>query len=192
LSAAAHRRLFPIRSLSTRIGKRFSVLRHRLHKNHRAKIVVFYRGGKKNEAYAYKTIGFLDGEYRHGPVKGKEKDLIDLGLLKKAQQKELQRLSGKDYDLFVNSFQLTSEEEDLDGMGIKGTSGFVRGLPTEMNAIVLYRPDGKIWAAVIDSEDDTVKYFTNDPAYAGKLLKTIDKWRERFADKKVLFMSKTK
>jgi hypothetical protein len=119
-------------------------------------------------------------------------DLVDLGVLKKAQQKELQRLSGKDYDLFVNSLQLTSEEEDLDGMGLKGTSGFVRGLPTEMSAIVLYRPDGKMWAAVIDAEDDTVKYFTNDPAYAGKLLKTIDKWRERFADKKVLFMSKTK
>ena len=135
---------------------------------------------------------FYNGEYRHGPVKRKEMDLVDLGVLKKAQQKELQRLSGKDYHLFVNSFQLTSEEEDLDGMGIKGTSGAVRGLFTYMEAIVLYRPDGKIWAAAIDSEDDTVKYFTNDPAYAGKLPKTIDKWRERFADKKVLFMSKTK
>jgi hypothetical protein len=133
---------------------------------------------------------FYNGEYRHGPVK--QMDLVDLGVLKKAQQKKLQRLSGKDYHLFVDSFQLTSEEEDLDGMGLKGTSGFVRGLPTEMNAIVLYRPDGKMWAAVIDAEDDTVKYFTNDPAYAGKLLKTIDKWRERFADKKVLFMSNTK
>jgi hypothetical protein len=133
---------------------------------------------------------FYNGEYRHGPVK--EMDLVELGVLKKAQQKELQRLSGKDYDLFVNSFQLTSEEEDLDGIGIKGTSGAVRGLFTYMEAIVLYRPDGKMWAAVIDTHDDTVKYFTNDPAYAGKLLKTIDKWRERFADKKVLFMSKTK
>jgi hypothetical protein len=92
----------------------------------------------------------------------------------------------------VNSFHLTSEVEDLDGMGIKGTSGHVRGLFNSMEAIVLYRPDGKMWAAVIDTEDQTVKYFTNDPAYAGKLLKTIDKWREGFADKKVLFMSKTK
>src|SRR2546425_9638986 len=45
--------------------------------------------------------------------------------------------------LFVNSLQLLSEVEDLDGMGIKGTSGAVRGLFTEMEAIVLYRPDGK-------------------------------------------------
>ena len=133
---------------------------------------------------------FYNGEYRHGPVK--EMDLVELGVLKKAQQKELQRLSGKDYHLFVNSFQLLSEVEDLDGMGIKGTSGAVRGLFTYMEAIVLYRPDGKMWAAAIDTEDETVKYFTNDPAYAGKLLKTIDEWRERFADKKVLFMSKTK
>jgi hypothetical protein len=135
---------------------------------------------------------FADGEYRHGGVKWKEKDLVELGVLKKAQQKELQRLSGKDFDLFVNSFHLIEEEEDLDGMGIKGTSGYIRGLNTYSNAIVLYRPDGKMWAAVIDTKDDTVKYFTNDPAYAGKLLKTIDKWRESFADKKVLFMSKTK
>jgi hypothetical protein len=133
---------------------------------------------------------FYNGEYRHGPVK--QMDLVDLGVLKKAQQKELQRLSGKDYHLFVDSLQLLSEVEDLDGIGIKGTSGAVRGLFTEMEAIVLYRPDGKMWAAVIDAEDQTVKYFTSDPAYAGKLPKTIDKWRERFADKKVLFMSKTK
>jgi hypothetical protein len=36
---------------------------------------------------------FYDGEYRHGPVK--QMDLVELGVLKKAQQKELQRLSGK-------------------------------------------------------------------------------------------------
>jgi hypothetical protein len=91
----------------------------------------------------------------------------------------------------VNSLQLTSEE-DLDGMGLKGTSGFVRGLPTEMNAIVLYRPDGKMWAAVIDAEDDTVKYFTNDPAYAGKLLKTIDKWREKIRRQESLIHEQNK
>ena len=47
----------------------------------------------------------------------------------------------------------------------------------------------QIWAAVIDSDLDAVKYFTNVSLYVKKLPRTIDNWRERFREKRVLFMN---
>jgi hypothetical protein len=49
----------------------------------------------------------------------------------------------------------------------------------------MHCPNGMLYAAVIDG--DTVKYFSNDPLYSKKIPMTIDKWREAFKDKKVIF-----
>ncbi len=116
--------------------------------------------------------------------------LRDQGILDEAQEKELRRLAGDDFTLFESSFHLVFEDEDQDGLGARVRSGGVRGLFTEMEAIIMTAAGGKIWAAVIDSGDDTVKYFTNDPAWVRRLPKTIDVWRQRFAHKKVVFPDK--
>jgi len=49
-------------------------------------------------------------------------------------------------------------------------------------------PRGELWAAVIDG--DTVRYFTSVAADRGRLPQTIDSWRQRFADKKVIYPSR--
>lgn len=132
-------------------------------------------------------VNFFNGEYRQ--TENEPSGLVKLGVLQDAtQEKKFRELTGANYELFVNSFQLISEVKDLDHIGVKGTSGGVRGLFTEMEAIILHAPDGRMYAAAIDSADSTVKYFTNDPAYAKKLPKTIEDWRSRFADKKVVFV----
>ena len=49
----------------------------------------------------------------------------------------------------------------------------------------------QIWAATIHydelHDDFQIKYFTNDPNMEEKLPQTIEKWRENFADYKVIF-----
>jgi hypothetical protein len=132
------------------------------------------------------------GEFRKENVKVIIPTLTELGVLdRKVTETAFSALVGKDYDLFLSSFQITYEEDDLDGLGAKVVRGVVRGLDAfESNeAIVMSRADGAILAAVVDEREDVVKYFSNDSKFRDKLPATIDKWRARFADTKVIFAS---
>jgi hypothetical protein len=100
----------------------------------------------------------------------------------------LRKLTGAAYTLFVNSTQLTQEEEDLDGLHARVISSGVRGLFTEMENIIMIDSSKNIWAAVIS--DDTVLYFTNNSDYREKLPKTIDEWRSNFKDYPVIYKNK--
>lgn len=94
---------------------------------------------------------------------------------------------GRDYQWFVDSMGMVTQEEDLDGFGAKVYQGTVRGLSTIVEAIIMFNGAGKMWAAVIDGE--VVKYYTTDPDFKNKLPRTIEKWRGLFKEKKVLNMS---
>ena len=87
--------------------------------------------------------------------------------------------------VFEDNFQLVYEEEDMDHINAKVLTGNVRGLFASMGGIIMYCPNGMFYAAVVDG--DAVKYFSNDPLYSKKIPMTIDKWREAFKDKKVIF-----
>lgn len=128
----------------------------------------------------------------------KEEDLEDLGLLDKSADSLLRQLTGSDYDLFVKSTQLSSENEDLDKFGAKVLASGVRGLFTTMENMIIYTPKGDMWAAVINLEPDSVfkdkmngkvYYYTNRADYAQKLPRTIDQWRSRFSDYEVKYKS---
>jgi hypothetical protein len=140
--------------------------------------------------FAGMGVTFADGEYRRGQS-AHQLTLVDSGALRDAaEERALARLTGADYALFLASFQMGSEGKDLDGFGAKVESGGVRGLFTTTEGIVMSAPGGKMWAAVIDPDGDEVKYYTTEPAWARKLPKTIEEWRSRFADKKVVFASR--
>ena len=130
----------------------------------------------------------FDGEYANGKIEAIAPTLSALGILAgHITEEAFSALVGNYYHLFLSSFQLRSDEDDLDGLGAKVVSGGVRGLYILTEAIVMSRSDGTILAAVID--DDVVRYFSNDARFKQKLPATIDKWRQRFAKKKVSFAS---
>ncbi len=81
---------------------------------------------------------------------------------------------------------MISEEDDLDHFNAKVSAGGVAGLFTIMEGIIMQRPNGMIYAAVIDG--DSVRYFSNDPQYIKKLPKTIETWMDRFKEKKVVYV----
>jgi hypothetical protein len=102
------------------------------------------------------------------------------------EEKALADLTGKYYEMFQNTMQMQGDVADLDGLGTKVTSYGVRGLFTAQESIVMHGPGGKVWAAVIDG--DVVRYFSNHPDWRGRLPRTIEDWRSRFADKRVIYM----
>jgi uncharacterized protein YecT (DUF1311 family) len=139
------------------------------------------QGNEGCQYYAGNGVHF-DGEYARAGARPVARPAPP-----SAEQKALAALAGKHYQLFLDTMQLEGEEQDLDGWGAKVRSYGVRGLFTAQESIIMYGARGRIWAAVIDG--DEVRYFTNDQAQARRLPRTIEQWRERFADKQVIFMN---
>ncbi|MHA6532038.1 hypothetical protein [Paenibacillus sp. BAC0078] len=128
------------------------------------------------------------GEYYKGPAKTIKSTLKDLGVFKSAaEDNAFRKIVANDYGLFTSCMQLLSAEEDLDGYNAEVTSGGIRGLFTLREAIIMHDSKGNYWAAVIN--DDEVLFYTNVPKTT-KLPKTIDAWRQRFSEYKVVFKSK--
>jgi hypothetical protein len=128
----------------------------------------------------YKNSKLLTGKIE------KVEDLVTLGIFSTRQEDDAFRiLVGKDYDLFVSTTQLVSEDEDLDSLHAVVRSAGVRGLYTFMENIIMTDSSGNIWAAVID--DQKVLYFTNNELYKNKLPKTIDNWRKNFKQYKIIY-----
>jgi hypothetical protein len=101
---------------------------------------------------------------------------------------DLQRLNsivGQYFDPMMKRFQALNDGENRDVFVARVTEGGVRGLYTIMEGIVLRGERGQLWAAYID--DDVVRYFTTEREYQARLPNTIEKWRERFKDKSVVF-----
>ena len=65
--------------------------------------------------------------------------------------------------------------------------GGVRGLFTIMGGIVIRGEHGELCAAFIDN--DVVRYFTTQHEWKVRLPKTIEKWRENFNGKEVVYDS---
>ncbi|MDR3562109.1 MAG: FMN-binding protein [Negativicutes bacterium] len=127
----------------------------------------------------------VGGDFQQGAVEEKKLTLKDRGVFKdEAQEEVFRNLVGKDYDKFIDAFQLVGSGQDIDNWGAAVSTGAVRGLFTIKEGIIMTTSTGGIWAAVIDG--NKVKYFSNRPN--GKALpRTVDKWRERFNDKEVIY-----
>jgi hypothetical protein len=131
-----------------------------------------------------------DGKYKKGSRR-KTISLSESGLLQsEAMETKFKSLVGADYKLFLEVSQLVSEEEDLDKLGAYVRSSGVRGMFTILGAIVMSTPDGKFMAALVypseESQPEIVRYYTNIPSFGTSLPVTINKWRERFPDRKVM------
>jgi hypothetical protein len=129
------------------------------------------------------------GDYWNSKLPWIKKDtitLVTLEILKNTQQDSIFRaLVGGFYEDFLNTTQLTSEDDDLDSLHASVHSSAIRGLFTISENIVMIDSTNQIWAAVI--KDEKVYYFTNSNLYKNKLPRTIEKWRTDFKEQKVVY-----
>lgn len=115
----------------------------------------------------------------------------------------LRPLLGKDYRLLIESMQQVSYPEDslslVDRKGVLTLRGFVPGLFTITEAMLIVEPCGNIYAAILD-QGERFLYFSNDKEYIDRLPAAIDQWRnsieevrsrpERKAPLPIVFKSK--
>lgn len=143
---------------------------------------------KYGDCFAAMAVVY-DGDYKNSKyLSGTEptEDLKSLGIFETKKEDSIFRyLVGNSYPLFVNSTQLTSEDDDLDGFDATVRSSGVRGLFTFMENIIMIDSSNNIWAAVID--DNKVYYFTNKQEYKSRLPKTINNWRQRFKEYPIMY-----
>jgi hypothetical protein len=144
----------------------------------------------QKRGYCFAGMGVTyDGDYKSSkglPEAEPTENLISLGIFKtKKDDSIFKALVGNSYALFVNSTQLTSEDDDLDSLNAAVRSSGVRGLFTSVENIIMTDSLNNIWAAVID--DNKVYYFTNKKEYKERLPKTIDSWRQRFRGYPIIY-----
>ncbi len=122
-------------------------------------------------------------------ISEKEQTLIDLGILRNEREDSIfRKIVGNKYSLFINSTQVTSEDEDLDSLNARVISSGVTGLFTYMENIIMVDSLDNLWAAVI--EDNKVLYYTNRKNYSNKLPRTIENWRKNFEHYEIIYQSK--
>jgi hypothetical protein len=122
---------------------------------------------------------YFYGEYAKGARKKLTETLVDYGVFASPElDKKFATLVGKDYEAFLNAYQVSGELDNEDSFNAKAFSGCVRGICPYNAMIVMYDEQGTIWAAFIAAGDDdsTITYYTNSNDWADKFPKTIESW----------------
>jgi hypothetical protein len=113
--------------------------------------------------------------------------LFESGSLDELDLARLYSITGQYFAGFCRCFQALHEFDNLDRFVARVTAGGVAGLYTIVEGIVMRGEDGQLWAAYIDG--DVLRYFTTERSHREKLPATIEQWRDRFKDKRVIFDS---
>ncbi|MCL5028414.1 MAG: toll/interleukin-1 receptor domain-containing protein [Bacteroidetes bacterium] len=111
--------------------------------------------------------------------------LIERQILSDESVSKLYELMGEYYWQFRNNFYDIYNSDNLDDFKCKVFSGGVPGLYTSYESIIMLGNKGEIFAAYL--EDKGLRYFTSESEYKKKFPKTIEAWRDRFKERKVIF-----
>lgn len=133
----------------------------------------------------------FEGEFVKGDIKPEPKTLSDVQIISGKADKQLQKMTGDNYHVFVDNMQMFGEGiKDHDGWGAKVVNGGVRGLYTIKEAIIIIdEKNGLIYAAAIKDGKEVI-YYTNNKKYAAQLPKTIKVWQEQFTHYPVRYITK--
>lgn len=123
--------------------------------------------------YAGNRVFFSGNYVKNG--KKKSLNLVELGLLESKQQEDrFKKLVGNDYSQFISGCGGAGDSEQSTDPKASVRSGFIRGIGPG-NCIIM-TSDNLIWAAVLNSDERKVSYFTNDPNRRGQLPSAIQEW----------------
>jgi hypothetical protein len=110
---------------------------------------------------------------------------FDAGFMNEIELSRLYSVTGQYYDKLKQcTWDISCEYMD-DIFVSKVLVGGVPGLYTLIESIIQIGKAGELWVAF--TEDDQVWYFTNQPNSKSTLPAPIERWRSRFAERKVVF-----
>jgi hypothetical protein len=130
-----------------------------------------------------------DGKYTKGDLP--EDTLLSMGYVSdEAQDNAFKAMVGKDYDLFLNTANIHEDGEDMDNLDATVTMWWVHGFGGSNESIVMYLPDGKLCAAVIDADHQSINVYTN-ASYITEVPETIKAWARSFPDLTIALYNNT-
>ena len=132
--------------------------------------------------YAGSDVLFA-GKYHKDAKNAVETDFVYLKVFPDSKlDSEFKTLVGdKEYERFLDSFHVISEEEDVDKLNAKVFNACVRGVCPHNAAIIMFDKNGKLWAAIVYpdwGQEVTINYYSNAEDWKTKMPKTIAKWVE--------------
>ena len=96
----------------------------------------------------------------------------------------------KDYGRLVqNLIQVDGSKPLVDAGGALVVSGGVPFLETMAAGMFIIQPNGRVYAAIQEG-GEKIQYFTNDPAYKSRLPDSMNEWRRKYPDAKLVLRSK--
>jgi len=102
----------------------------------------------------------FDGKYTKAALAADT--LLSLGYVKNAQQDNAFRtMVGTDYELFLDTADVSAAGIDQDNLGATVTMWWVPGLTGTNESIMMLMPNNKLCAGIIDTERNTIKVYTN-------------------------------
>ncbi|KGT91917.1 hypothetical protein NG99_15240 [Erwinia typographi] len=111
--------------------------------------------------------------------------LLSLGIFPDKQLDDRFRsLAGEDYVNYVATANSVVYGKDIDGLGASVLNLSVKGMANRKSAIIMYTPDGKIWAMRVRPDKQQgvkISYLTTEQE-SQFLPKTLSTWRELFID----------
>ncbi|MGY5958618.1 Lysozyme inhibitor LprI N-terminal domain-containing protein [Kosakonia sp. BK9b] len=127
---------------------------------------------------------FIDGRYQQGKTDPRPTaTLLSLGVLPtQALDDKFRALAGEDYQQFVDTASVFIYEGDKDNLGATVVSMWLRGAANRQTAIIMYTPQGEIWAARLYPLADgksQLRYFTTRDDKT-QIPRTLDMWKARF------------
>ncbi|HEY1844311.1 MAG TPA: hypothetical protein VGL07_18350 [Buttiauxella sp.] len=130
---------------------------------------------------------FIDGRYEKAGSDPRPKPtLLSIGIITDAaHDKEFREIVGNDYQAFVDTANVYIYQEDVDNIGARVVSMWVRGAANTRTAIIMYTPEGKLWAARIAPSAEgklQLHYYTSEDKDLKKMPRTLLGWKLRYLD----------
>ncbi|MDR2872509.1 MAG: hypothetical protein LBV45_08360, partial [Xanthomonadaceae bacterium] len=79
-----------------------------------------------------------------------------------------------DYQALVDRAQFVTTQADQDGFDAEVSILHIRGLGSDMSALLIQAKDGRLWVALLDSGQ--VRYYSNAPDWTQHLPITVRTW----------------
>lgn len=112
-----------------------------------------------------------------------EASLLTLGIFPNRELDDrFRELAGSEYQQYLATATSFVYAQDLDRCGATVLTLWVKGMANQRSAIIMYTPDGKIWASRIEPGKDNkpvVSYLTTEESKDPQP-KTLRAWRARF------------
>ncbi|WP_227317962.1 lysozyme inhibitor LprI family protein [Cedecea davisae] len=131
---------------------------------------------------------FVDGRYVKSETDPRPKaTLLSIGVFPdEATDTRFREMVGEDYQRFVDTANVYIYQDDIDNIGAKVISMWVRGQANRHTAIIMYTPEGKMWAARTAPGKNGVqeaKFYRSKGNEKGPLPRTLQSWKLRFLEK---------